>query len=92
MTEDLIKAQIDALQKNTAALHEHSAALHEQAEAQKKLERTLHLIFEDAHGYVNGAADAKLRKLERIADAMVEASKKAMAAAEIAANGSNRRY
>lgn len=89
MTEmELMKAQIRAMEANTrameaytAALREHTAALYEQAEAQKKLERTMHNIFEDRNGTVLCAADSKLRGLMQLADKFNESSRRAENAA-----------
>lgn len=87
--KELMEAQIRAMEANTrameaytAALCEHTSALHEQAEAQKKLERTLHLIFEDGNGYVVNAADCKLRGLHQAADKFIEAAARAEGASQ----------
>lgn len=98
MTEmELMKAQIRAMEANTrameaytAALREHTAALYEQAEAQKKLERTMHNIFEDRNGTVLCAADSKLRGLMQLADKFNESSRRAENAASCMMEASKR--
>jgi hypothetical protein len=70
MNEQLMREMTEALRENTCAMQEHTAALHEATDTAKKLERTVHLIFEDKNGYVNSAADDKIRGLMKFADRM----------------------
>ena len=70
MNEQLMREMTEALRENTRAMQEHTAALHEATDAARKLERTVHLIFEDQNGYINSAADSKIRGLMKFADRM----------------------
>ena len=81
-----------AIEENTLALRRHADALLEQADAQRKLEKTLHLIFEDRDGYINGAADSKIRSLMIVADGLNEAANSMRTAAAYIDEASRHRY
>lgn len=87
MNEELI----EAMKAHTAALKEHTAALHEATDAAKKLERTVHLIFEDQHGYINCAADSKIRGLMQFADRMDDVARRMESASKRMADSTGRR-
>ncbi len=91
MNDELIREQIEAMKAHTQALREHTAALHEATDTAKKLERTIHLIFEDQNGYVNSAADSKIRGLMKFADHMDDIAHRMDSASKRMADSAGRR-